>query len=226
MKVLVTDTETTGLDENECKLIEIAACTYDTETQMILESYQSLLYAEENAAQEVNNIPPEALKKMPQGHLEDAKDTLLALAENADYVMAHNAEFDRKFYEANGVTFEVPWVCSKKDLNYPGDHKSMRLGHLCYDFDIPVLKAHSALHDCYILIELLKKLPDLEEQLNVSQEPKTTYMAKVSFQEKDKAKKAGFSWDKSKKMWLKDLRDSEVKKLQEEGEFEIHEVEG
>ena len=224
MKIFVTDTETTGLSSKEDNLIEVAGCIFDIETQTILESYQTLLYSTENACESINHISPKALQSVEKDQIAVAQPIIQDMADMCDFVVAHNAPFDKAFYEANDFVFKTPWVCSKSDITYPGKHTSSRLGHLCYDFDIPVLKAHSALHDVYILIELLKKVPNLTEQLNHAHEPKKPYKALVGFENKDLAKDKGFSWDKSLKMWIKELRENEVEKIKEEGLFNIVEI--
>lgn len=214
---MITDSETTGLDPAKEKLIEVGALLYDMEADAIVETYQSFLPSKDNACEHINHIPPAALQKVPEFQLEVATDNLIGMSERADFVIAHNAKFDRGFYEQNGIILEADWVCSKSDLTYPGNHKSMRLGHLCYDFDIPVFNAHTAIGDCVILLELVKKVPNLKDQLMASKEPKQLYAAQVTFDTKEKAKAQGFTWDKKLKMWTKNLSDTEVKALQSQG---------
>ena len=225
MKIFVVDTETTGFEPNKETLIEVAGVVYDTTTETILESYQTLLYATSNAAQHVNNIKPEALKLMSQDQKINAKELMEAMAEDCDAVIAHNAKFDKDFLEHNQIDLGKPWVCSWNDITYPNASKSKKLGHLCYDHGVPVLTAHSALHDVYILIELFKKVPDLDKQLKKAGEPKDTYVAQVGFENKDAAKEKGFRWNPAKKLWTKEVRQSEAEELIKGAGFKIQKLE-
>ena len=73
---------------------------------------------------------------------------------------------------------------------------------MCADLGIPIAGAHRALNDVLMLCEILKRNQDLE--LHLSPDAKRYLVqARVSFEQKDLAKVAGFQWNSDKKIWTK-----------------------
>ena len=59
--VLIVDCETTGLDREKDRVIEIGYVLWSVEHRTMLEVYSGLLYAPENPAEHINSIPATAL---------------------------------------------------------------------------------------------------------------------------------------------------------------------
>ena len=223
MKLLVLDTETTGLNPHVHKTIEIACCLYSTTTKTILRTYQTLIYSPTNECEHINRISVPALAEMKDFTFNPL--ILKALSAASDYIIAHNAQFDKKFVEVLAGDLGTQWVCSKSDIQYPNQKDSKRLGYLCYDHNIPFFNAHSALSDVHALIELLKCVPNLEDQINGLKNSKA-YRINTPYDKKNIAKSAGFIWDRDKG-WIKRMTTQEVEKMQqlpELKEFEIKEI--
>ena len=211
MKLLVLDTETTGLDPNTCKMIELAAVQYHVETKTVLGSIQTLIYNHENPCESINNISVAALEAARDLH-GPYYDTLRHMAQTSDYIVAHNAEFDKGFVDKAIGDLGKPWICSKKDLRFPRAGKSRRLGHLAYDHGIPVLNAHRSLDDVNILVSLLGVLTpeELISQIEDAKLPKFLWEAKTTYDQKELPKAAGFFWDAGVRAWRKNMNDKEA----------------
>lgn len=202
-RILILDTETTGLDPLRDACIEVAAILYDLEHASPIESYASLIRAGSNAAEAVNAIPAALLEGAPPA--DDVWPRVEALAKRADAIVAHRAEFDRGFVH-RAVRDAAPWVCSKFDLEWP---KSTRVGDglvsLALSHGLGVSSAHRAMTDCDTLARLFTRVHEtgvsLPRMLSRALRPKVRVIAVVSYDDRDKAKSAGFSWDPAKKEW-------------------------
>lgn len=200
-RILILDTETTGLDPAEHKAIEVGAILYSVEHGTSLLSYSCLLDAAENPAESVNRIPVAALGFK---HTQEAWATVESMARDADAVVAHRAEFDRQF-----VTHELrdsrPWICSKFDLEWPRGRYGESLVQLALEHDLGVAYAHRALTDCDLLARLFTRVremgTDVALMLSRGLRPKGNFIALVSYDDRELAKKAGFQWEPATKQW-------------------------
>lgn len=204
MKLLITDTETTGLKTDDSQVIELAFILYHVESATELASAASLIRAPANPVEHVNGISQASLNAVPQ-IMSDFVVNAFSLAEaEADFIMAHNAPFDKGFIEKYVAKTKKPWIDSKSDIKWPKQGSGSRLGYIAVDHGIPVIDAHRALNDCRILVKLCKLCPDLKQQIESTIGAKT-YKALVSFDQREAAKAAGFSWDAYGKMWKRKL---------------------
>jgi len=213
VKSLIIDVETTGLAVKKEETIEIGAALYDTELKVSLWQYGRIIHTEkENGAEFINKISREALDtaKLLGDPIKPVQDLLET--GQVDIIMAHNKNFDMGFVIkkwgiiANPNTGNpIPWICTKEDITFPNTQTSRKLGHLAWDHDILTNVKHRALHDVLLVVELLKKVPDLDEQIRIALEPRKLFRAITSYDERDKAKKAGFSWNRGDKRWEKAL---------------------
>ncbi|MEL6384304.1 MAG: 3'-5' exonuclease [Cyanobacteria bacterium J06626_18] len=154
--LLIIDTETTGTDPTQDTVIEIGAILYSVSCQTALSHLSFLLHAAQNAAEPINRIPPTALIALPQVLQHKSLSLLQELALAADYVVAHNAEFDIQWFDDQQLPIlrgpdqqALQWLCSMADMTWP---KQTRPGEslitLALNHGIGVSSAHRALTDC------------------------------------------------------------------------------
>ena len=215
-KILILDTETTGLDENKDEVIEIGCILFHVPTKSVLSQVSFLFPVITNDAEHVNAISAEVSNIMQPW--EDGLNFFLKLVDCADLLVAHNAEFDKKWFGKGRLPkLEKKWVCSLEDINW-SFKKSLKnrpsVTDLALSFSIPVWSLHRALSDCFYISEVFKKCDNLENLLLKATEPRFLYKALVSYEERSLAKKAGFLWNNPVEgAWSRKLTSEEAIKL-------------
>jgi DNA polymerase-3 subunit epsilon len=204
--VLLLDTETTGLDDTAV-CIEVAALLYSVPHAATIKAYSSLIFATENPAFDVNRIPPALLAHAPPADM--VWPAVGDLVDEAGAIVAHGAEFDRRFVPPS-VMGGTPWICSMEDLLWPRAQKpGESLVKLALAHDLGVSHAHRAMVDCDLLARLLTRAAemgaDLEQLLARGLRPKGRFQALVSFHDKDLAKDAGFRWEPEARRWVRTM---------------------
>lgn len=166
--ILILDTETTGLDPSKgCKVIEIGALLYNLKHKQVIQTLSTLLYCDENPVQNINHIDP-AWTQVPKEELAAIK-FLGFMARQAQAIVAHNAQFDRRFMDTIEVDEEFrekKWICTKSDFEWPVPLNRMRLEDICNAMKVPYINAHRALNDCSFLAQCFDNIADLEDRFN------------------------------------------------------------
>lgn len=207
-RALLLDTETTGVDPLVDVVVEVAACLYDLEIGCAIESYASLVRAPGgNPAERVNGVPAAALVEANHGI--EVWRRVLELANRADVVAAHNAEFDRSFVRAAGIGSldQKNWVCTRADFLWDGGGEGggRKLVEIVLAYGLGVATAHRALADVDMMARLLTRVRErgvsLPELFERAARPKKRFVAQVSFEMKHLAKEAGFSWRPESREW-------------------------
>lgn len=223
MNVLIVDTETTGLGD-DAEIIEFAAVLYNVKHRTILQQMSTLRSCNENPAFEVNRIEIESAQLMTnelRGSFDMALSFLCVMASKADYIVAHSAEFDKRmidnYIKNYGPLFEFfdkKWICTKTEFKWPVRKGCLlNLVHIAVDLGVPVVSAHRALTDCILLAQCFDKVLDLEARIKDATLPRFVFKAVVSYDDKDQAKEAGFTWDSEKRAWFKKMTHEEAKGL-------------
>jgi DNA polymerase-3 subunit epsilon len=213
MNLLIVDTETTGLTPVDARCIEVGGILFSVDERAVLGQCSFLLPTDENPVAHINGIRAE-LTKRPQA-ARSGMEYFYAMAKQADYVVAHNAEFDKQWF-GQGPLPVLPqqWICTMEDVEWPRVSRSRpAVTHLALAYGVPVWAAHRALTDCIYLAQVMEREPDLELLLTTALEPKRLYMAMVSYEDRQKAKDAGFRWDGEQRRWLRKMRESKVTEL-------------
>lgn len=209
-RVLILDTETSGLDPATGHLLEVAVAGYDIK-HGLLNAHSWLCRAPTNEAHVVNGIPVELVQDFGIPTREKAQETVGACAMNFDAVVAHNVEFDRKWTGDLGKQ----WICTDSDVEWPLATPDRKLGtihkkHLGYDID-----GHRALADVATLIRLFDWVRtnghDLGAMLARGLRPKARFVHRSPWQpDKDKREAANrvlkdnrFRWDPDAKEWFR-----------------------
>lgn len=200
---LIIDTETTGLDRDKDRVIEIGAILYSIELQTSLASVSMLAVGGENPAEYINHIPVAALAQQEPCVEGAGLSMLTEMIAYADCFVAHNAEFDESFLKWD----QLPWVCTKSDFSWPGhehvDGKS--LVAIALEHGIGVSTAHRALADCQLIAALFDRCADLPTMFTRAMRPKATFVAHVSYADRQLAKDAGFTWNPEPKTWTRTM---------------------
>ncbi len=221
--ILILDTETTGLDNKIDDCLEVGSILFNVKSRSVLAQQSFLLPVQINNAEKINNIPAE-ITRLPQP-LSEAIKYFESLVRVSDVIVAHNAEFDMKWFGLNKLPqIEKQWICSMDDITWPVDRQlktrpSVR--DLALAYGVPVWNAHRALTDCIYLSEVFKRCSELEKLLTRALEPKVLLRAEISYEERYLAKKAGFRWnDAIKGAWSRKMSRRDMQNL----EFPVHEV--
>ncbi len=212
-RILILDTETTGLDPKTHSVIEVAACLYSVADASPIDWASWLICHPTNEAEEINRIP---VSLLAQGHqAKDAWDALEALAESADAIVAHRAEFDRGFVSSK-LRDMKPWICSKFDIEWPKGNLGDHLVHLALAHGVAVVSAHRAMADVDTLVRTFQAaalIQDTGPMLVRASRPKVLVQALVSYDDREKAKAAGFSWEADRKRWTRRIAKEDVAAL-------------
>lgn len=217
-RVLVLDTETTGLSHQADKIIELAMLLVDVDVTSglpfgpvtLFEGFEDPGMPIPAVAKEVTGISDD----MVAGHrLDDAQ--VEALVAQADLIVAHNAGFDRPFVEARFPGFAAKtWACSFADIDWKAaGAESAKLSALAQNqgwfYD-----AHRAQVDCHALLQVLSRAvgpgpaTGLSQLMSVASQASFKLRATGSpFESKDQLKGRGYRWDADAKVWFCTLAD-------------------
>lgn len=222
--VLIVDTETSGLPPDG-KVIEVGAIFYRVGLGVI-NQLSFLLPGDENPAEKINGISPAAMRSADPDEVSMFCEIVERWGDAADYVVAHNAEFDREMLERSPIDIRSQWLCTCHDFTWPKQTKSGgNLVSLALAHGIGVSSAHRALTDCQLLAALFDRVGDaLPSLIEKAAMPRRWYYAAVTYDDRQLAKDAGFRWDSKLRKWLKRMSEAELTDLRAQVKYPIVEV--
>ncbi|MDQ7745321.1 3'-5' exonuclease [Hydrogenophaga pseudoflava] len=215
-RVLILDTETTGLSHASDRIIELALLLVSVDVATgrpfgpveTFEGFEDPGVPIPEVAKQVTGISDE----MVRGQRLD-EHRVQALVDRADLVVAHNAGFDRPFVEARFPGFaDKPWACSFADIDWKAQGaESAKLSALAQDrgwfYD-----AHRALVDCHALLQVLAGAQTdggttgLFRLMAAAAQPGYRLRATgAPFEAKDRLKARGYRWDGEARVWFCNL---------------------
>lgn len=232
--VAFVDFETTGLDIQKDYPIEFGAVVYDPSTRRYIKSFEEIVGETSDAwhiktLSDVSHIEAidlaiflnPSLAQFRMFHLLCEKGIIKT-------IVAHNAEFDRAFFQrlclANHLSplIHVKWMCSMKDFTFRDGIKPKALTYLCADHGIINPIPHRALADCFGLFLISRQYDWNELTINAGL-PSIQLQAMVSYHDRQKAKDAGFRWDGSR--WIMDVKQTpDFEKLMESFAFRVERI--
>jgi DNA polymerase-3 subunit epsilon len=238
-RVLVLDTETTGLDWRAESIIELAMLAVDVDLETGKPVGEVEVY--EDFEDPGRPIPPEIVKltgitnqDVKGQKLNEAK--IKDMVERADLIVAHNASFDRPFVENRLEVFEhKAWACSFQGINWKAQGMgSAKLEFLCSELGW-FYDAHRAQVDCHALLRVLSSplqsdnsessSTGLQQLFKAAENARTVVKAFGSpFETKDKLKARGYRWDAEARVWYTAVKSAEA--LDAEAEWLKAEVYG
>jgi len=170
-------------------------------------------------------IPPEITEltgitdAMVAGHSIDG-GLVEAFVADANIVIAHNANFDRRFTERMWPTFEhKPWACSATQIDWKKyGIGGAKLGYILSGFGY-FHEAHRAADDCHALVAVLgRPLPGNSASvlshllLEARKSTHRVWAENSPFELKDALKKRAYRWsdgsDGSARAWCVDVAES------------------
>ena len=121
-RLLILDTETSGLDPERHQCLEVGAILFSVPQRAVLAQLSFLIPAASNAAEALNGIAPAATQE-PQPW-QQSLALLEALASQAQLLVAHNAAFDRAWFGRGALPkLPLPWLCSMEDISWPAQRQ-------------------------------------------------------------------------------------------------------
>ncbi len=214
------DLETTGLNPEKDEIIELAMVPFrfssDGRIFEVLEAYDELQEpSRETIPEEITRITG-ITDEMVRGKMINS-ERVAEIAAPAALIIAHNANFDRKFAEkAYDVFSTKAWACSMTQVPWKKElFEGLKLEYLAMKSGF-FYDAHRASTDCHAGIELLSRpLPQsgdlaLHTLLDEARKPTCRVWAEnAPFDFKDILKARGYSWndgnDGRPKSWYYDI---------------------
>jgi DNA polymerase-3 subunit epsilon len=221
MHICFLDTETTGTNLQQDKIIEIALKVIEINKNTggdikVIDSYQSL---------QDPGIPiPESASEINGIYDADVKgknidwDKVSHLISNAQLVVAHNAKFDRPFVDSQieASKNNKIWACSINDINWmERGFKNTKQELLCIWHGF-YYESHRAMLDVDALIHLVTNnnyetnFPIIELIGNARRSQCVAYAFNAPIKNKDILKSNKYHWDPNKKVWHRTIERTQL----------------
>jgi DNA polymerase-3 subunit epsilon len=217
-RVLLLDTETTGLDASRDKIIELALLRVEVDEATGLPSgavevYDGLEDPGMPISREIEQLTGITDAMVRGQQIDEAR--VATLMDGVDLVIAHNAAFDRPFVEARLPAFaSLPWACSFADIDWKREgQSSAKLENLAlakgwfYD-------AHRAEMDCHALLAVLGQMLPQAQQSGLARllaaatrDAFRLQATAAPFDAKDALKARGYRWNAEQRVWQTLLAD-------------------
>lgn len=228
MILLGIDFETQGLEASKHWVTEAGVVLWDSEVKQPVRISGFLCKATGGVSAEITKITG-ITNAMLDSHGVESRpglQAILAMSRQAQFLVAHNAPFDRGFLEAwcKREGLEMPaqrWVDTRVDLPIEAYQlgKSRSLKYLACDTNI-MYTAHRAVSDVLAMLEILGKY-DIAKTIERALTPNTMVRAVVDFDHRLLARERGYFWKPETKQWLLQLKENEVELEQEKAPFPV-----
>ena len=201
----IVDVETTGFDPEKDEITEFAALKFaygGVDGYPITESYCGI--------QEVSTPISDEVEKLTGLNAAICKGESIdwplvhTMLEDVDYIIAHNAKFDKSFLNKLLEPTNAKWACTMQHIEWDvHGYRAFGLNYLACDHGFLNPFPHRALFDCATTYKLA--VPYMQELLLNCKEPTyTVYAWNSPFDLKDRLKEQKFYWDPAKKVWFRD----------------------
>ena len=210
IKAIIVDLETTGLDIERHEAIEVSLVKVGIQNGRLVRiasAFQALRQpTRSEITQEITDIT--GITYADVRGKEFNREAIAHFIEDIDYFLAHNADFDRPFFDRDVMDTEGKiWGCTSKG----GEINWKALGYKSAGLENIVAKqgffydAHRALIDCLATAWALNQEPAAVAQLveNINSGSAKLQAWGSPFSAKDELKKRGYSWNMTDKVWEK-----------------------
>ncbi|MBB3693558.1 3'-5' exonuclease [Sphingomonas sp. BK580] len=225
------DVETTGRDPDRHSIIELGMQAFGVDQDgRIVETGEPRGWFEcpgEPISAEITGITgirDEDVKgrAIPDG---EAVGTILG----CDFVVAHNAAFDRPFLERRLPEIAgCAWACSLADVDWGGlGFEARKLKHLAMEMGW-FYEPHRATVDVTALLHILDHRPSAGPSvatLMLERARRDTYLLEATdapFGKKDILRERGWRWDRSRRVWSIEVDHADLEATEEWATLEIY----
>lgn len=222
---LFLDVETTGLDTRRDTIIELGVVpfVFDPADGSIYDAGKGLSYFRDPGRPldakitEITGITDEMVAGQSIRH-----DAVRAMVNDAVLIIAHHAEFDRKFVEREMPFFrETRWACSQIDVPWVDTFgcQAAKLGIILSDACSQFSDGrHRAVEDCHVGVNVLANAVDDSDNpamahllASARQMTNRVWAEGAPFPKKDTLKARGYKWsskdDGGRNVWYRDVFD-------------------
>lgn len=218
------DIEATGLSYSGDKLIELGIVKFE----YTADGHIFRLLDEFSGYQDPNKPIPEYITKLTGITDEAVRGRQINEAEvaeylqNVDLIIAHNAQFDRAFFEMTFPSIPLKaWSCSMYDINWSAEGiSSHKLEYIAYKYGF-FYEGHRAVIDCLAGIHILaQSLPNSQELVlkqlltNALAIRFKLYAINSPYESKDLLKARGYRWSMNQndkhRAWSIELTEDKV----------------
>nr|WP_245969275.1 3'-5' exonuclease [Candidatus Rickettsia colombianensi] len=198
------DTETTGLSYEKDKILELGMVkfeyTEDGRIYQIVDEFNQYQDPKEPIPLHITELTGITDEMVKGKHID--QEEVIQFLENVDIIIAHNAAFDRPFFDKMfpKVIAKV-WGCSRADIDWKAEKiESHKLEYLAYKYNF-FYEGHRAVTDCLAGLHLLaqtlpiSKQPALKQLLINCNKTRFKIWAKnAPYDTKDLLKARGYRW--------------------------------
>lgn len=229
MNILFLDTETTGLNSQEHRVVEVCAALYSAEYDRVLRAISFLVtdgtFVIGKEITDINGISNEMLSSHSITYDSLFKSLTDSFVAQCDYIVAHNAPFDKAFIEEELRRCKLPvwdkqWVDSVVDVPYSDKISSKKLVHLAAEHGFVNPFPHVALGDVLTLAKIVTQY-SAKDILKRANTPTLKIIAQVDYNSRTKASSKGFKWDAESKRWIRLVKQCDLDELRKTFDFEI-----
>jgi DNA polymerase-3 subunit epsilon len=201
----VVDVETTGTNPDRDKIIEFGICLFEYDRQSgwiykVLGSWEWLEDPGPGIPPEITTVTGITDEMVARHHIDER--AVNDLLNRVVLVIAHNADFDRRFLEKRVPVFaEKHWACSRADVDWKAEGiRSSALEFVAYSLGF-FHDGHRAARDCRATLHALaQRLPGtgrlaLQVLLEQARLPTWRLWARdAAIEKKDVLKARGYAW--------------------------------
>lgn len=228
MLISAYDTETTGLDTKNDRIIEVGFILYDTDARQPVRMYDTLIRPRDPLPE--GYVSPTGIKgewltqhgvSLPEA-LGEIQRMIAAMPEAI--VVGHNvinydkqitmAELEREQIVGHGLA-AAHYIDTRQDLPLEKEPSSRKLIHMLAEYGKTINPfEHRALFDAAACLKLIDLFP-FETILEMSKIPLVTIRACITYQmekERQGAKDLRYNWNGEKKLWTKDVRENALER--------------
>jgi DNA polymerase-3 subunit epsilon len=202
------DTETTGLSHKEDEVIQICMLPFiyahdpNADSYTIVGTYPPYVGFKEPSGpltQEIIDLTGITMDMLKGQSLDIER--MEAMLDKADFVVAHNAAFDRPFtHDISEMFAEKKWACSMSNVSWRElGFESLKLTNLASDLGF-YFEPHQADKDCLAGLAVLAQVDEagesyFQKMITTAEKDSITIRAEYApFEAKDILKKRGYSW--------------------------------